>query len=112
MNRWAFFSFIALGFAKVFFDITGFGNLFFLVPPCFILAVERSACRPWPPYPPTSYVNTLMIQRVLVDPAWYEQMTVRDLAALSPLMTQHINPYGRFELNMETRLPIETFVEA
>lgn len=58
------------------------------------------------------YVNTLMIQRVLVDPAWYEQMTVRDLAALSPLMTQHINPYGRFELNMETRLPIETFVEA
>lgn len=53
-----------------------------------------------------------MIQRVLVDPAWYEQMTVRDLAALSPLMTQHINPYGRFELNMETRLPIETFVEA
>jgi TnpA family transposase len=53
------------------------------------------------------YVNTLMIQQVLADPAWYEQMTVRDLAALSPLMTQHINPYGRFELDMETRLPIE-----
>ena len=58
------------------------------------------------------YVNTLMIQQVLVDPAWYEQMTVRDLAALSPLMTQHINPYGRFELDMETRLSIEAFVEA
>lgn len=58
------------------------------------------------------YVNTLMIQQVLVDPAWYEQMTIRDLAALSPLMTQHINPYGRFELDMETRLPIEAFVAA
>lgn len=58
------------------------------------------------------YVNTLMIQQVLVDPAWYEQMTVRDLAALSPLMTQHINPYGRFELDMENRLLIEAFVEA
>ena len=27
------------------------------------------------------YVNTLMIQQVLVDPVWYEQMTTRDLAA-------------------------------
>lgn len=27
-------------------------------------------------------------------------------AALSPLITQHINPYGRFELDMDARLPI------
>jgi len=53
------------------------------------------------------YVNTLMIQQVLADPGWYEQMTDRDLAALSPLMTQHINPYGRFELDLDIRLPIE-----
>jgi TnpA family transposase len=58
------------------------------------------------------YVNTLMIQQVLVDSAWYKQMTARDLAALSPLMTQHINPYGRFELDLETRLPIEEFDKA
>jgi len=58
------------------------------------------------------YVNTLMIQQVLVDPAWYEQMTNRDLSALSPLLTQHINPYGRFELDMETRLNIETAAAA
>lgn len=57
------------------------------------------------------YVNTLMIQHVLIDPAWYKQMTARDLAALSPLITQHINPYGRFELDLETRLPIEEFVK-
>jgi TnpA family transposase len=57
------------------------------------------------------YVNTLMIQHVLVDPAWYKQMTARDLAALSPLMTQHSNPCVRFELDLETRLPIEEFVK-
>lgn len=52
------------------------------------------------------YINTLMIQQVLEEPAWGERMTPRDLAALSPLLTQHINKYGRFELDMETRLPL------
>lgn len=52
------------------------------------------------------YINTLMIQQVLEEPGWPERMTSRDLAALSPLITQHINPYGRFDLDMETRLPI------
>ncbi len=52
------------------------------------------------------YINTLMIQQVIQEPGWYERMTPRDLAALSPLITQHINPYGRFELDMETRLPL------
>ncbi|MCE1227147.1 MAG: Tn3 family transposase [Geobacteraceae bacterium] len=52
------------------------------------------------------YINTLMIQQVLEEPGWSERMTPRDLAALSPLITQHINPYGRFELDMEARLPI------
>lgn len=52
------------------------------------------------------YINTLMIQQVLEEPGWSERMTPRDLAALSPLITQHINPYGRFELDMEVRLPL------
>lgn len=52
------------------------------------------------------YINTLMIQQVLEEPEWSDRMTPRDLAALSPLITQHINPYGRFELDMETRLPL------
>ena len=56
------------------------------------------------------YINTLMIQQVLGDPRWFERMTPRDLAALSPLLTQHINPYGRFELDLETRLLIEEIV--
>ena len=37
-----------------------------------------------------------MIQRVLQEPAWAERMTERDLAALSPLMTQHINNIWSF----------------
>jgi len=52
------------------------------------------------------YINTLMIQQVLEEHGWPERMTARDLAALSPLITQHIDPYGCFELDMETRLPI------
>ena len=52
------------------------------------------------------YINTLMIQQVIEEPGWYERMTPRDLAALSPLITQHINQYGRFELDMEARLPL------
>jgi hypothetical protein len=51
-----------------------------------------------------------MIQQVLCDPRWLECMTPRDLAALSPLLTQNINPYGRFELDLETRLLIEEIV--
>lgn len=52
------------------------------------------------------YINTLMIQQVLEDPAWPGQMTKRDRAALSPLLTHHINPYGRFDLDLETRIPL------
>ncbi|MBT1074267.1 Tn3 family transposase [Geobacter grbiciae] len=42
------------------------------------------------------YVNTLMIQRVLENPEWSERITARDFAALSPLLTQHINPLWTF----------------
>ena len=52
------------------------------------------------------FVNTLMIQRVLTDPAWVTTMGTRDLAALSPLVYHHINPYGIFELDLDARLPL------
>ncbi len=54
------------------------------------------------------YINTLMIQQVLEEPEWLERMTPRDLAALSPLSTRHINPYGRFKLDMDARLSLST----
>jgi TnpA family transposase len=52
------------------------------------------------------YINTLMLQHVLAQPTWYERMTDDDWRGLTPLFYQHINPYGTFDLNMETRLPI------
>ena len=53
------------------------------------------------------YVNTLMVQQVLAHPHWVERLTTRDLGALTPLIWDHVNPYGRFDLDMETRLPID-----
>lgn len=53
------------------------------------------------------YINTFMIQEILGDPKWLDRMTIRDLAALSPLLTLHINPYGRFDLDMDARIPLE-----
>lgn len=53
------------------------------------------------------YINTLMIQKVLSEPMWMNRMQEEDLRALTPLFYLHINPYGRFRLNMSERLVIE-----
>lgn len=52
------------------------------------------------------YINTLMIQEVLGDRDFIQRMKTRDWDALCPLLTRHINPYGRIELDMQTRLPL------
>lgn len=52
------------------------------------------------------YVNTLMIQTVLAQPQWQGRLTPRDYAALTPLIWEHVNPYGRFDLDMTTRLAL------
>jgi hypothetical protein len=52
------------------------------------------------------YINTLMQQQVLAQPQWSGRLTARDLRALTPLIWEHVNPYGRFELDMDARLPI------
>jgi hypothetical protein len=33
-------------------------------------------------------------------------MGADDLRALTPLIYKHINPYGKFELDMEKRIPL------
>jgi TnpA family transposase len=53
------------------------------------------------------YINTLMVQRILTEPKWSELMKAEDLAALTPLIYQHVNPYGAFRLNLAERLAIE-----
>ena len=54
------------------------------------------------------YVNTLMLQQVLSDPRWMEQMGPEELRALTPLIYNHVTPYGTFNLDMDARLPIES----
>jgi len=55
------------------------------------------------------YINTLMLQEVLADPAIMGIMTPEDFRGLNPLFFNHINPYGTFNLNMKTRIPIKQF---
>ncbi|MBK8986442.1 MAG: Tn3 family transposase [Chloroflexi bacterium] len=52
------------------------------------------------------YVNTLMVQEVLAEPKWYTRMTDEDWRELTPLFYLHVNPYGRFDLDMDSRLPL------
>ena len=53
------------------------------------------------------YINTLKIQRVLGEVEWQKRFTAEDWRGLTPLLFTHINPYGRFWLDMNTRLPID-----
>ncbi|MET9080022.1 reverse transcriptase domain-containing protein [Streptomyces sp. NPDC004232] len=50
------------------------------------------------------FFDTLLLQQILADPDWAERLTDADRRALSPLFWTHINPYGRFELDMNHRL--------
>ena len=52
------------------------------------------------------YINTKMIQHVLIEKRWLDQMTPEDLRALTPLIYNHVNPYGIFRLDMEQRLAL------
>ncbi|MCO5195616.1 MAG: transposase, partial [Anaerolineae bacterium] len=53
------------------------------------------------------YINTLMIQRVLREPEWENRLLPEDLRALTPLIYDHVNPYGHFDLDLGTRLQLD-----
>jgi TnpA family transposase len=53
------------------------------------------------------YVNTLMLQRVLAEPAWMARMTPADARGQTPLVWGHVSPYGTFDLDMEQRLDLD-----
>lgn len=57
------------------------------------------------------HVNTLLVQKVLADPAWAEQLTDDDCRALSPLSWTY-NPYGTFDLDMNTHLDLANPAQA
>ncbi|MCK9553613.1 Tn3 family transposase [Aquamicrobium sp.] len=50
------------------------------------------------------YVNTRMLQTVLVEPKWAGRMTPEDYRGLTPLIYSHVNPYGRFDLDLSSRI--------
>jgi len=51
-------------------------------------------------------INTLMLQQVLIESGWLDKMTLEDKRAITPLLSEHINPYGVFLLDLNKRLPI------
>ena len=53
------------------------------------------------------YINTRMVQSVLADPDWASRLSSDDLRGLSPLIYTHINPYGRFEVDLDRRIDFE-----
>jgi TnpA family transposase len=53
------------------------------------------------------YINTAMLQKLLSEHKWLLMMKPEDLGAMTPLLYAHINPYGTFRLDLETRLKIE-----
>src|SRR3546814_8374643 len=50
------------------------------------------------------YVNTRMLHTVLVEPKWAGRMTPEDYRGLTPLIYSHVNPYGRFDLDLNDRI--------
>jgi Tn3 transposase DDE domain len=47
------------------------------------------------------------MQEVLSESDWSQLMSTEDLRGITPLVYVHINPYGKFELNLEERLNIQ-----
>lgn len=58
------------------------------------------------------YINTKMLQSVLSDPKWLKRMTPEDYRGLTPLSYSHVNPYGRFEIDLNTRIDFSTNIAA
>lgn len=56
------------------------------------------------------YMKTLMIQQELHEFVWLSRLKAENFRALMQLIYAQVNPYGIFELNIETRLPIEVVV--
>jgi Tn3 transposase DDE domain len=52
------------------------------------------------------HVNTALLQIILAEPHWRDRMTDADRRALTPLFWTHVNLYGKFDLDMSTRLDL------
>ncbi|MFE9414110.1 Tn3 family transposase [Streptomyces griseofuscus] len=50
--------------------------------------------------------DCLRLQDTLSEEKWQKRLTDADRRALSPLFWTHVNPYGRFELDMNSHLDL------
>lgn len=50
------------------------------------------------------YVNTQMYQSVVAKPEWKDRLLKEDLRGITPLIYNHVNPYGRFDLDLGNRI--------
>jgi TnpA family transposase len=57
-------------------------------------------------------VNTLMVQRVLASPERREKLSEADWRGLTPLFYEHVNPYGVFTLDFNSRLQLDDLPQA
>lgn len=51
------------------------------------------------------YINTMMIQQIIYEHNLISKLTSEDKRAITPLIYEHINPYGLFQLDLLQRLP-------
>ena len=58
------------------------------------------------------YINTLMIQQIITENNLLDKLTKEDKRAITPLIYEHVNPYGLFPLDMNERLPDLDYLEA
>ncbi|MEU1087486.1 Tn3 family transposase [Streptomyces sp. NPDC005892] len=58
------------------------------------------------------YVNTLRMREAPADDKGADKLTDADMRALSPLFWTRVNPYGRFELDMNSRLDLDLSIRA
>lgn len=56
---------------------------------------------------PMVYVNTRMVQSVLSDSNWQNRLSPEDYRGLTPLIYAHITPYGRYDIDLATRIEYE-----
>ena len=52
------------------------------------------------------HINTLLVQAVLEVPEFHDLIGSDERRALTPLFWSNVNPYGRFRLDMDTRLDL------
>ena len=51
-------------------------------------------------------INTLLLQAALEVPEFHDLVGDDERRALTPLFWSNVNPYGRFRLDMDTRLDL------